>query len=271
MSFETIAPAQPVAAWQGGKRTLFRTIIERIEQIPHKTYCEPFVGMGGIFLRRSLRPTSEVINDHNGEIINLFRILQRHFPQFIDYLRFQVSSRKEFERLRSLDPSKLTDLERAGRFLYLQRLAFGGQLHGVFGVSPTTSARFDLTKIVPLLEDVHERLSGVMLECLGWSEFIKRYDSSETLFYLDPPYWGCEDDYGKNIFSRWDFQKIADQMTSIKGAFLLSINDVPEIREIFSNFAIDEVRLKYSIAKTNSGKISGELIIGNRKVSAGLF
>jgi len=68
-----------------------------------------------------------------------------------------------------------------------------------------------------------------VIECLDYAEFIRRYDGSETLFYLDPPYWGCENDYGKEMFSRDMFEAMAKQLGSIKGRFLMSINDVPEI------------------------------------------
>ena len=115
------------AAYIGGKRNLSKRICALIEGIPHTTYAEAFVGMGGVFLKRRLAPKAEVINDFSGDVANLFRILQRHYPQFMDTLRFQVSGRREFERLKASDPSTLTDLERAARFLYLQRLAFGGK------------------------------------------------------------------------------------------------------------------------------------------------
>ncbi len=113
MTFVPVRPAVPVAPWMGGKSKLARTIIERIERIPHKAYIEPFVGMGGVFLRRGFRPRLEVANDLNGEIVNLFRILQRHYPQLMEVMRFQLASRREFERLRNTNPASLTDLERA--------------------------------------------------------------------------------------------------------------------------------------------------------------
>ena len=95
---DRVSPAAPVAGWLGGKKHLHATIIDRIERIPHRTYVEPFVGMGGVFLRRRFRPRLEVANDRNGEIVNLFRILQRHLPQLMEVMRFQVASRSEFER-----------------------------------------------------------------------------------------------------------------------------------------------------------------------------
>src|SRR5690606_28459345 len=121
-----VRPARPVAPWVGGKRNLAKRLVAMISEIPHRTYAEPFVGMGGVFLRRDRRPQAEVINDWSYDVANLFRILQRHYVAFMDMLRFQLTTRSEFERLLRVDASTLTDLERAARFLYLQRLVFGG-------------------------------------------------------------------------------------------------------------------------------------------------
>ncbi len=267
---ERVSPAAPVAGWLGGKKHLHPAIIDRIERIPHRTYVEPFIGMGGVFLRRRFRPRLEVANDRNSEIVNLFRILQRHLPQLMEVMRFQVASRAEFERLRRTDPATLTDLERAARFLYLQRLAFGGQVTGVFGVSPTTAPRFSLGRLEPLLDAAHTRLQSVVFECLDWSDVIARYDGPETLFYLDPPYFGGEGDYGPGLFDRADFARMAAQLSGIAGAFILSINDTPETRETFGAFHLDEVRLTYSISKEGS-TAARELIVSNREVRLGLL
>ena len=179
--------------------------------------------------------------------------------QFVDCLRYPITSRKELKRLR------------AARFLYLQRLSFGGQVKGVFGVAKERPARFDLNRLGSVLDEAHERLAGVVFENLPWAEFISRYDSAGTLFYLDPPYYGGEKDYGKNIFASDDFQKIADAMTALKGKFILSINDTPEIREIFAPYHIDEVRLTYTIAKGETGGKVQELIISSEEAVAGLI
>lgn len=259
--FTAIAPVQPVAGYIGGKRRLARTLVERIAATPHGIYAEPFVGMGGVFFRRTAAPRSEVINDRNGEVVNLFRILQRHYPQFMDTLRFQITSRREFERLKASDPATLTDLERAGRFLYLQRLAFGGKVAGrTFGVDPQGAARFNLMRLAPLLEEVHERLAGVVIENLDWQAFIDRYDRPETLFYLDPPYHGSEDDYGRDLFGRDQFEVMAERLRALRGKFILSINDVPEIRKIFAEFAMEGAELTYTVGG-GKGTPARELII----------
>ena len=193
--------------------------------------------------------TGKVINDISSDVTNLFRILQRHYQQLLDVLKWQVTSRAEFERLIKVDADTLTDLERAARFLYLQRLAFGGKVAGrSFGVSATNGARFNLTKLVPMLEDVHDRLSGVVIERLSYDALIRRYDRRGTLFYLDPPYWGCTDDYGRNLFAEADFERLSTLLEGIAGRFILSMNDTPETRAIFANFTIDEVAVNYRLS-----------------------
>ncbi len=257
-----VVPVRPVAGYIGGKRNLAKRLTGIIDRIPHETYAEPFVGMGGIFLRRSRRPRSEAINDISGDVVTLFRVLQEHYPYFIDMLRWRLASRAEFQRLLGQDPSRLTDLQRAARFLYVQRLAFGGKVDGRnFGVSPRQPARFDVAKLEPILADVHERLSGVWIEQLPFADFIRRYDHAGALFYLDPPYWNCEEDYGAGVFGRDDFARLAEQLAAIAGGFILSINDTPEIREIFGRFRMQPVSTTYTISDSGNGKRAGELII----------
>jgi DNA adenine methylase len=256
-----VQPTSPAAPWIGGKRNLAARLVEIIEAIPHRCYAEPFVGMGGVFFRRSTRPKAEVINDFNRDVANFFRILQVHFVPFVEMMRYQLTTRAEFERLSQVKPDTLTDLQRAARFLYLQRTGFGGKVQGrVFGTDPGASSRFDVTKLVPMLEELHGRLAGVVIECLSYADFIERYDRPETLFYLDPPYWGTESYYGKELFSREDFARLAEQLAGIKGRFVLSINDVPEIRQIFGRFARRKVKTTYT-ARGGHGKPAAELII----------
>lgn len=272
-----IEPVSPPAAYIGGKRRLARRLTRAIDMIPHQSYGEVFMGMGGVFLRRGRRPRAEYVNDWSEDVATFFRILQRHYVAFLDMLRYQLTTRSNFERLIRVDPSTQTDLERAARFLYLQRLAFGGKVSGrSFGVDAANSGGFDVTKLQPMLEQLHERLAGVTIERLPWSDFIRRYDRPEMLFYLDPPYHGSEGDYGAGMFDRSEFSRMADQLRRIEGQFLLSINDVPEIRETFAGFAMAAVDLQYSVGNgspvdaceliiTNSRKVSIERLVPLRK------
>lgn len=266
-------PAQPIAPYIGGKKNLAARIVARIAEIPHATYVEPFIGMGGVFLRRPFKASAEVINDISGDVVVLFSVLQRHYQALMDMLRWQLTSGAEFERLLAALPDTLTDLERAARFLYIQRVTYGGKVRGrSFGVSPATAGRFDVTSLAPMLAEVHDRLAGVTIERLPWSDLIARYDTPATLFYLDPPYWGCETDYGPGVFSPADFHRMAQQLSAIQGKFLLSINDVPEIHEIFAAFEIEAVETTYSIGAAAGGTGPfAELLISSPGARRDLF
>lgn len=217
--------------------------------------------MGGVFFRRRVAPPKEVINDLNGDVVTFFRILQRHYTAFMDELRFRFTSRAEFERLMAVDPATCTDLERAARFLYLQRTVFGGKVAGrTYGTSMSSGGRFDVSKLGDILTALNERLAGVEIENLPWQTFLDRYDRAETLFYLDPPYWGSEDYYGKNLFPKDAFEELADRLAAIAGSFVLSINDVPEIRRIFRRFSMTATDVSYAVGGASSKRF-GELII----------
>ena len=259
---EPVDPVKPLAPYIGGKRNLAKHLVQRINAIPHVTYAEVFVGMGGVFFRRDQRPKSEVINDWSEDVSTFFRVVQHHFVPFLEYMRHKVSSRAEFEKLARQDPTTLTDLQRSARFLYLQKLAFGGKVAGRnFGVNPPAPARFDVTKLGPMIDAVHERLAGVVIERLHWRDFLTRYDRPGTLFYLDPPYYGCEGDYGRDLFDRAQFAEMADALRALKGRFLLSLNDHPDVRSIFAGFEFEAKDVTYMIGGGDKAKVAGEVII----------
>ncbi|WP_417831725.1 DNA adenine methylase [Terasakiella sp.] len=262
---DIVKPIEPIAPWLGGKKRLAKRIVTKINSIPHKVYCEPFVGMGGVFLRRTVRPPAEVINDFSGEVINLFRVLQRFEDVFIRHLKHVVPSRSEFNRMKSIDPATLLDIERAVRFFYLQRLSFGGKAVGQsFGVSVDRGGRLNVKRIEDALLALHERLAGVQIENLSYEDFIPLYDTPDTLFYLDPPYYDCETDYGKNMFRKADFLKLSGLLRQIEGKFIMSLNDVPQVHDIYKGFTIEAVETTYSIARVKEGRGAfGEVLICN--------
>jgi len=131
-----------------------------------------------------------------------------------------------------------------------------------YGVDKTNPDRFNIDKYKKDLAKTVNRLRRVAMENLDFEKFIKKYDSPETLFYLDPPYYGCENDYGKNLFSRDDFVRIRETLDNIQGKFILSLNNVPPVRDIFKDYNFKEVELLYSVARGKPSKAK-EVIISN--------
>lgn len=259
---EMVRTISPVAGYIGGKRILSKHLVPLINGIPHDLYCEPFMGMGGVFFRRDRKPKVEAINDYSRDVATFFRILQNHYEAFLDMLKWQVASRAEFERLLGMDPERLTDLQRSARFLYLQRMSFGGKVAGrTMGISTTDPAKFDITRLRPLLEAAHDRLNGVYIECLPWQRFIDRWDRPYALFFLDPPYYGVEDYYAAP-FDRSEFEDLSNRLRTLKGRFILTLNDHAEVRRLFDWADIRRVEFSYSC----SGKatLGREVIITAR-------
>jgi DNA adenine methylase len=256
-----VTPAEPAAPWIGGKRLLARRIAAILAVTRHDAYAEPFVGMGGVFLRRPARPRVEVINDAAGDVVNLYRVLQRHPEALFRELRWRPAMRVEFDRLKGARVQDLTDIERAARFLYLQTLAYGGKVVGrSFGVDPSQGHLFSLPRLEPRLRRLHDRLAEVVIEQLDWSDFLPRYDRAGTLFYLDPPYHGSEGDYGAGLFARADFERLAAALADCRAKVLVSINDTPEIRAAFAWAEIREVETRYHIS--GDSQVVRELLIG---------
>ena len=256
-----VQPVRPVAPYIGGKRNLARRICALIEATPHDVYAEPFVGMGGVFFRRARRPRAEIINDWSGDVANLFRCMRAHPGALNDLIALQLHCRADFDLAMRQDPRLLTDLQRAARFVFLQKAAFGGKVSGRdFGMAKDRPSRFRASDVAKDLLAAAKRLEAVSIEQLPWAELIARYDQPGILFYLDPPYFGCEDDYGPGMFGREEFAAMADQLAGIKGGFILSLNDRPQVREIFARFSIKGVGTHYGLAGKGA-QAAGEVII----------
>jgi DNA adenine methylase len=245
-------------AYIGGKNRLARRIISLFPA--HIAYVEPFAGGAQVFFHK--QPSEiEVLNDLDGEIVNFFRVCQWHYQELIRYLRFCIISRKLYEDLATTDPKTLTDVQRAGRFFYLQKNCYGGLVNGRnFHYTVTKRPNYSLNRIPQILEATHERLQGVQIECLPYEEVLQRYDRPSTLFYLDPPYFDRK--LYRFNFTQEDFQLLAERLRKLEGRFILSLNDVAEVREIFSQFQIKPVTLAYSSAR-GSDRRYNELIISN--------
>lgn len=193
-------------------------------------------------------------------MVTLFRVMRAHAGPLNDLIALYLAARADFERLKAMDPAHLTDLQRAARFVFLQRMAFGANVRGrVFGVDARNRARFRPSDVGAQLLAAGRRLEGVVIEQLPWLDFINRYDRPGALFYLDPPYFGTEDYYGPGMFGRGEFAVMAERLAQLKGRFILSLNDRPEVREIFAAFDIEAVQTHYGAG--SGARPVGEVII----------
>lgn len=249
--------SNPIIPWPGGKRRLARHILPLFPD--HHCYVEPFAGGAGLlFLRPSPAPV-EIINDINGDLVRLYRCVQHHLEELLRQFKWALVSREMFQWAKLQHVDTLTDIQRAARFYYLQKLAFGGKVSGqYFGTAATAPPRLNLLRIEEDLSAAHLRLARVTIEHLPWQECIARYDRPDTLFYLDPPYWQVEG-YGVD-FPFTEYMRMAEIMRSLRGRAVLSINDHPQIRRVFDGFASIPLQIRYSIARKGRD-IAGELAI----------
>lgn len=248
-----------IVPWPGGKSRLARFILDRMPE--HDCYVEAFAGGAGILFARPEPARVEVLNDINSELVNLYRCVQHHLEEFVRQFRWSLVSRQMYEWAKLQDPATLTDIQRAARFFYLQKLGFGARVHGrTYGYGATTKPRLNLLRLEEDLSQAHLRLARVHVECLPWLDCCRRYDRPQTLHYLDPPYWQLAG-YGVP-FPFEEYQRMADFMRGAKGKVLVSINDHPDIRQAFAGLDMEEIAIKYTAGRANGERAeSRELLI----------
>lgn len=245
-------------SYVGGKRALANQIIALFPK--HQTYIEVFAGGAQVLFHKEPSPV-EVINDLDTEIVNFFRVCQQHSEELTRYLRFMVVSRHWHEVLKATDPGALTDIQKAARYLYLLKNSFASLPRRLsYKCHVVQPPGFNPERIPQLIEETHKRLARVQIECLPYEKALKKYDRRDSLFYLDPPYFRREL-YRFNLKDE-DFAKMSGILANLRGKFVLSLNDVSEVRSIFKAFKIRSVDLHYT-AQRIAGKRFREVIITN--------
>ncbi|ECG5643217.1 DNA adenine methylase [Salmonella enterica subsp. enterica serovar Poona] len=249
----------PIIPWIGGKRRLARHILPLFPE--HTCYVEPFCGAAALYFLK-VPSRVEVINDINGELVNLYRVVKHHLEEFVRQFKWALVSRQIYKWLQDTPEETLTDIQRAARFYYLQKQAFGGKVADhTFGTSTTSAPRFNLLRIEEELSLAHLRLARTTIEHTDWTKCIERYDRPHTFFYCDPPYWGTEG-YGV-AFPIGEYVHMAELAKSIRGKMIISVNDIPEMRQAFNGLEMQSVGIKYSLQTNARPSLKRELIIRN--------
>lgn len=247
-------------AWMGGKSRMVATLLKAIP--PHECYVEVFAGAANLLFAKPLSPC-EVINDINGDLVNLFRVVKYHRREFLSQLILMTHSRREFSDVKS-QPG-LTDIQKAARFYLILKTCFGGKGGTTccnFGYGTSGKARFNRLSL-SAVHRCHKRLSGVYVENLPFNDCISRYDRPHSFFYCDPPYLettGYQSDFGLA-----DHKRLCRQLRDIKGKFLLSINDHTEIRSLYKGLTIRPIQVRYTVSRDKSDQATcrKELLIAN--------
>ena len=252
--------AAPLVPWIGGKRRLARHILPLFPA--HACYVEPFCGAAALFFLKEPAKV-EVLNDVHGELVRLYRVVQHHLDEFVKQFKWALASREMYAWLNLTPPETLTDIQRAARFFYLQKLGFGGKVDsGTFGVATTSKARLNLLRLEEDLSLAHLRLHQVTIEHLDWAACVERYDRPHTLFYLDPPYYGTEG-YGVD-FGLEQYDRMAELLRSMQGKALVSVNVIPAMRLAFKGLAMQRLTISYTVGGSGQGRSpKGELLIAN--------
>lgn len=252
--------ASPLVPWVGGKRRLARDILPLFPA--HACYVEPFCGAAALFFLKEPAKV-EVLNDVHGELVRLYRVVQNHLEEFVRQFKWALASREMYGWLQATPPATLTDIQRAARFFYLQKLGFGGKVDGqTFGVATTAKARLNLLRLEEELSLAHLRLHQVTIEHMDWAACVERYDRPHTMFYLDPPYYGTEG-YGVD-FGLQQYDRMAELLRTMKGKALVSVNDIPAMRQAFKGLAMRELSINYTVGASGRGRAAkGELLIAN--------
>lgn len=262
--------ASPIIPWIGGKRRLAELLISRFP--PHSCYVEVFAGGAAVYFARNPADV-EVLNDVNGDLVNLYRVVRHHLEEFVRQFKWALSSRQVFEWTKVTRPETLTDIQRAARFFYLQQQSFGGRVDGQNWGTATTAPSINLLRIEENLSAAHLRLAcGTYIEQLDWAACIERYDRPHTLFYLDPPYWQTE---GYGVPFGWEqYELMAEKLRQIKGKAVVSLNDHPDIRRCFAGYDMETFKIDYTVGGGANRAERSEVIIYNwnrQAEPAGLF
>lgn len=247
---------KPIVRWPGGKTRMLKYLLPRIPE--HETYIEVFGGGLALFCAKKRSPL-EVVNDINSDLIALYLCVQKHLPELTRQINQMVCSRK----LLSIYSKEkgITDIERAARFWFCNRISFGADGRS-FGVTKKrgSSVAFTQAGILERFNLFQKRLDGTVIENLPWGKLVATYDQPESFFFFDPPYIGYTLDY-YDPFTETDMSTLESIIRGLKGKWLLTVNDSPFTRSLFKRYTCLPVTTMSQTARNGKGKDFGELII----------
>jgi DNA adenine methylase len=276
-----------------GNKSAILHILYALFPLKYGRFIDVFGGSGSVLLGNPNPPPFEVYNDFDRNLTNLFHCMKERTVATVRELGFcNLNSRDDFiavrrffkdeqfedkyfsEELRLTDitfpppeaaelkeiRTRITkdyDVRRAAMFMKLLRYSYSSSCKSY------ASQPFDIRRLFGLITELKNRMANVVVENQDFETLIKHYDRPDSFFYADPPYFSTEDMYAVG-FNLDDHVRLRDTLKNIKGKFLLSYNDCPEIRELYSGFPLFDFSRTHSMAQRyEAGKEFRELLIGN--------
>lgn len=288
---EVIHMKSPVS--RVGNKSAILHILYALFPLEYGRFVDVFGGSGSVLLGKPEVHAFEVYNDFDRNLVNLFHCMKERTMATIRALGFcHLNSREDFLAIRqffkaeTFDDAYLAeelhlteilfpppeaaelkeirtritgdyDVRRAAMFLKLLRYSYSSSGRS-YAAQP-----FDIRRLFSLIQELQERMANVIIENQDFEILIRHYDRTDTFFYLDPPYFSSEDMYAVD-FGWEDHMRLRNTLGDIRGRFLLSYNDCPEIRELYTGFSLFDFSRVHSMAQRyEAGKEFKELLIGN--------
>jgi len=244
-------------SWVGGKMSMRELIVERFP-LSYSKYIEVFGGAGWVLFHKQREPF-EIYNDYDSRLVNLFRCVRERPEELIAALdNLPLNARQEFHALRQrMKDGVGSDIQQAADFFRIIRYSYGSKLR-TYSAQPC-----DISSFYPIIRQAHRRLKTVVIENRDFESCIRQYDSPDTFYYLDPPYYGTEDFYDAG-FTKADHQRLRDALGNVCGKWLLSYNSCNWVRELYAGFHQEELTRVNNLGLTfHAGAEYGELLIDN--------
>jgi len=252
MSQDNVTLHQPAPfGWVGGKRQLSKTIVPLIP--PHKTYVEPFAGAASVFWAK--QPSEvEVLNDLDPDLMRFYRDIGK-----IEKCNLAQTS-KNWDRLKERQ-GKLEACEFLSEVLCSYGDSRGSKLQPTStSVQATTCYRTNAPQFHRYLPEYQARLKQTKLHNEDWQAVILQYDALDTFFFLDPPYHGTSRGYK---FGEDQLARLAETLPNLKGKWLLSYDNDPDVRQAFKSFHILPVTSRYTMQAGSNTTKGKQLLIAN--------
>lgn len=253
-------------SYYGGKQAMLKHILPLIPV--HQIYVEPFFGGGAVFWAKE-KSKVEIINDYNANVVNFYYQLKHNFYKLQKLIDATPYSRETYKYALTIYNTAylFQPIHRAWAFWVCTIQGFSNGIGAWRASQPRNKeALLNYNKRKMLTPEYSERLELVQIEQTDAIKVINRMDSSETFFYLDPPYVGADQGhYGG--YTQEHFNGLLDTLSQIKGKFLLSSypnTTLAEYRKEFRWYSSD--KLMQLSASNRANRIKTEALTSNYKI-----